>query len=146
MPSLPVETRDSLVPLDSVLGSLLIGLVLSSILFGATCQQVYLYFTNHCSRDSVYLKTLVLVLLALDAFHVALISHTMYHMSVTNFGDYAQFGRYPPWSLKLQIPVGGISASMVQFFYAYRIYMLSQKSLVFPVPIFVFALGAFGNL
>ncbi|KAK6996444.1 hypothetical protein R3P38DRAFT_2799765 [Favolaschia claudopus] len=66
----------------------------------------------------------------------------MYHMSVTNFGDYAQFGRYPPWSLK--IPVGGISASLVQFFYAYRIYMLSQKSLVFPVPIFVCALGAFG--
>ncbi|KAF8148139.1 hypothetical protein K438DRAFT_1472977, partial [Mycena galopus ATCC 62051] len=85
----------SLIPLDNSLGAWLIGLIVSSVLFGVTCLQVYLYFTRHCARDPVFLKTFVALLLALDAFNLALVSHGFYFLTVTNFGDYVVLGAAP---------------------------------------------------
>ncbi|KAK6988097.1 hypothetical protein R3P38DRAFT_3229648 [Favolaschia claudopus] len=90
--------RASLIPLDNFLGTWLIGLILSSVLFGVTCLQIFLYFTKYCSRDRGILKIFVLFLFALDAFHLALVSHSLYSVVVTNFGDYVQLG-IAPWSL-----------------------------------------------
>ncbi|KAJ7929541.1 hypothetical protein B0H13DRAFT_1963955, partial [Mycena leptocephala] len=64
-------------------------------LFGVTCLQVYLYFTKHCSGDPVFLKTFVALLMALDTLHLALVSHSFYSTTVTNFGDYVGLGQAP---------------------------------------------------
>ncbi|KAJ7929546.1 hypothetical protein B0H13DRAFT_2539628 [Mycena leptocephala] len=141
-----VLSRASLIPLDDTLGAWLIGLIVSSVLFGVTCLQVYLYFTKHCSRDPVFLKTFraysikVALLMALDTLHLALLSHSFYSTTVTNFGDYVELGQ-APWSLLVQVVVGDLLSALVQFFYAYRIYILSKKSLVFPVMIGICSLG-----
>ncbi|KAJ6529306.1 hypothetical protein B0H19DRAFT_968372 [Mycena capillaripes] len=90
-----ILSRASLIALDDSLGAWLIGLILSSVLFGVTCLQVYLYFTKHCGRDPVFLKTFVVLLLALDTFNLALISHSFYVVTVTNFGDYVELGTAP---------------------------------------------------
>ncbi|KAJ7900938.1 hypothetical protein B0H14DRAFT_3123581 [Mycena olivaceomarginata] len=146
-----ILSRASLIPLDNSLGAWLIGLIVSSVIFGVTCFQVYLYFTKHCARDLVFLKTYVALLLALDVFNLALVSHGFYFLTVTNFGDYLELGT-APWSLLVQIAVGGMKvwswmpthfvdfllvllAALVQLFYAFRIYTLSNKSLVLPVII-----------
>ncbi|KAF8191651.1 hypothetical protein K438DRAFT_1590964 [Mycena galopus ATCC 62051] len=91
----------SLIPLDKsdFLGATLIGLVLSTLVYGITCLQVFLYYTKHSSRDSPFLKAFVcapvlrIVFLVLDTVHVALLVSLMYHYSVTNFGDYSTLER-----------------------------------------------------
>ncbi|KAF8202718.1 hypothetical protein K438DRAFT_1965204 [Mycena galopus ATCC 62051] len=147
-----ILSRASLIPLDDFLGTWLIGLIVSSVLFGVTCLQVYLYFTKHCARDPVFLKAFVALLLALDTLHLAIISQSFYFLTVTNFGDYTQLETAPwgllvsitdnpphlrvnPRHMKVQIAVGVFQSTLVQLFYAWRIYSLSNKSLVFPVII-----------
>ncbi|KAJ7238664.1 hypothetical protein C8J57DRAFT_1246363 [Mycena rebaudengoi] len=158
-----ILSRASLIPLDDSLGAWFIAIIVSSVLFGVTCLQVYLYFTKHCGRDPVFLKTFVALLLALDTFNLALVSHAFYFITVTNFGDYGALG-IPPWSHLVsimdnaphfvQIAVGSMEvwswipthfidfllvfvATFVQLFYAFRIYALSNKSLVLPVIIVI---------
>ncbi|KAJ7603509.1 hypothetical protein DFH06DRAFT_1393083 [Mycena polygramma] len=130
--------RASLVPLDSLLGAWLIGLIVSSVLFG-----VYLYFTQHYARDDPALvKVFVVLLLSLDTLHLALTSHSFYFVTVTNFGDYVQL-RQPSWSLILQSAIGFLLSAQVQLFYAFRIYIISNKRLAMPI---VIAICAFAEL
>ncbi|KAJ6488150.1 hypothetical protein C8R47DRAFT_1071900 [Mycena vitilis] len=68
---------------------------------------------------------------SLDAFHLALASHAFYFTTVTHFGDYVQLG-IAPWSL------------MVQLFYAFRIYTISNKRLVVPIIITICACAELG--
>ncbi|KAK7007778.1 hypothetical protein R3P38DRAFT_1620134 [Favolaschia claudopus] len=138
----PIVARGSLIPLDNLLGVWLIGLVLSSILFGITCLQVYLYFTKSCSHDRAILKAFVIGLFTLDAFHLALVSHSLYSVAVTNFGDYVQLGIIP-WSLVLQAIFGSLLSTMVRLFYAWRVYIISNKSLLLPSVIGSCSISAF---
>ncbi|KAJ7882331.1 hypothetical protein B0H13DRAFT_2278353 [Mycena leptocephala] len=137
-----IRSRASLIPLHDFLGAWLIGLILSSVLFGVTCLQVYRYFTKHSARDSIFLKNFVALLCALDTLNLALVSHSYYSATVINFGDYVKL-QTPPWSLLIQMDVGAILSTLVQLFYAFRIYIISNKSLVFPV---IIAVCAFANL
>ncbi|KAJ7859401.1 hypothetical protein B0H13DRAFT_2075208 [Mycena leptocephala] len=137
-----ISPRASLMPLHDFLGAWLIGLILSSVLFGVTCLQVYRYFTKHSARDSIFLKNFVALLCAIDCLHLALVSHSFYSATVINFGDYVKL-QTPPWSLLVQMDVGAFLSTLVQLFYAFRIYTISNKSLVFPV---IIAACAFANL
>ncbi|KAJ7814051.1 hypothetical protein B0H13DRAFT_2140682 [Mycena leptocephala] len=143
-----IRSRASLIPLHNFLGAWLIGLILSSVLFGVTCLQVYRYFTKHSARDPIFLKNFVALLCALDTLHLALVSHSFYSATVINFGDYVTL-QTPPWTasfngyMKIQMDVGAILSTLVQLFYAFRIYIISNKSLVFPV---IIAVCAFANL
>ncbi|KAK6969041.1 hypothetical protein R3P38DRAFT_3244119 [Favolaschia claudopus] len=134
--SLPtrIVARGSLIRLDNLLGAWLIGLILSSVLFGISCLQVHLYFTKSCSRDRAILKAFVIGLFALDAFHLALVSHSLYSVVVTNFGDYIQLGIIP-WSLLLQTVFGSFLSAMVRLFYAWRVYIISNNFLLLPVGV-----------
>ncbi|KAJ7050315.1 hypothetical protein C8F01DRAFT_1264200 [Mycena amicta] len=136
----PLAARHTLFPLDNILGAWLIGLVLSSCIFGITTLQVYLYFTKFSRRDGAVLKSFVGVLLVIDAIHLVLVTTSFYSTSVTNFGDYTTIIQ-PPWSLLAQVVVGVVLSTMVQIFYAYRIWLLSQKSLFIPMLVVLCAWG-----
>ncbi|KAJ7107764.1 hypothetical protein C8R44DRAFT_885166 [Mycena epipterygia] len=169
--SLTVIARHSLVPLNSLLGAWLIGLIVSSVIFGVTCLQasgyrpVYLYYTKYCSRDNVSLKLFVGFLLFLDTVHLALLSMSYYQASVTNFGDFVALATVP-WSLVVQVLVGGRfhrflvtlrlflifskphfgQADIPGSFYAFRIWVLSNKSLWIPCLIGACATTELGKL
>ncbi|KAH9918455.1 uncharacterized protein B0H18DRAFT_668496 [Fomitopsis serialis] len=125
--------------LDGLLGAVFIGIVLSTIIYGITCLQVYLYYTKHCRDDGRGMKVYVSLLLGFDTLHVALLAITYYYYTVTHFGD---FGRLQgdTWSLSAQNTVGGILSAMTQFFFAYRLYNLSGKLLWLPIAICVISL------
>ncbi|KAK6991907.1 hypothetical protein R3P38DRAFT_3227330 [Favolaschia claudopus] len=139
---MPIVARGSLIPLDNTLGAWLIGLIVSSVLSGITCLQVYLYFTKSSSRDRTILKTFVMGLFLLDTFHLSLVSHSMYSVVVTNFGDYVQLGIIP-WSLLLQTAFGSFLSANVRLFYAWRIYIISNKFLLLPSVIGICSIPAF---
>ncbi|KAH9929457.1 uncharacterized protein B0H18DRAFT_1117486 [Fomitopsis serialis] len=88
----------TLVPLDNILGAQFIGIILSTILYGVTCLQAYLYYTQYSKGDSLRLKLFVALVVALDTLHVALISTAYYYYTVTNFGDYVALQRVT-WSI-----------------------------------------------
>ncbi|KAK6988062.1 hypothetical protein R3P38DRAFT_3374307 [Favolaschia claudopus] len=136
--------RASLIPLDNLLGAWLLGVIFSALLFGVTCLQIFLYFTKYGTRDSVFLRIFVIFLFALDTLHLALVSHSIYHTVVTNFGDYVAL-RKAPWSLLVEVMIGNVISTMVQLFYAARIYTISKKSLLLPILIvraYIFKLDA----
>ncbi|KAI0247792.1 hypothetical protein BJV78DRAFT_892490 [Lactifluus subvellereus] len=112
--------------LDNLLGAFLIGVILSSILYGITWLQVYLYYTKHSSRDRTFLKYFVAVLTALDTLHLVLLCHGLYIVVVTNFGNYLA-DLHAPWSLVIQCIVGVSVTTCIQQFYAVRIYQLSHR-------------------
>ncbi|KAJ7235189.1 hypothetical protein C8J57DRAFT_1376279 [Mycena rebaudengoi] len=130
--------RKSLFPVDNLLGPWLIGVIVSSIVFGVTCLQIYLYYTKYSSRDSKFVDTL----------HLVLISMAFYETTVTNFGDFAELAftgvstfvstlactllAHRP---QAQIFVGGLLETLVQMFYAVRVWLLSGRSPWMPILI-----------
>ncbi|KAN0130228.1 hypothetical protein V8E53_011985 [Lactarius tabidus] len=133
----------ALIPVDNTLGSLFIGTVLSSIVYGVTLLQVYSYCNSHCSRDRWPLKSLVAFLMLVDTVNLVFANHTTYYLAVTNFGDYSSF-QIMPWSLPAIALSGSVLEISVQHFYAYRIYLLSGRSPYLPAAISVISLTAFG--
>ncbi|KAN0125348.1 hypothetical protein V8E53_015575 [Lactarius tabidus] len=135
----------ALFPVDNTLGSLFIGTVLSSIIYGVTLLQVYSYYNSHCSRDRWPLKSLVALLMLVDSVNLVFVNHTTYLVAVTNFGDYSSFQVAMPWSLPAIALSGSVLEVSVQHFYAYRIYILSGRSPYLPAAIqSVISLTAFG--
>ncbi|KAN0135513.1 hypothetical protein V8E53_006792 [Lactarius tabidus] len=131
----------ALIAVDNTLGSLFIGTVLSSIVYGVTLLQVYSYCNSHCSRDRWPLKSLVAFLLLVDSVNLVFANHVTYYMTITNFGDYLQI---MPWSLPAIDFSAMVLEVFVQHFYAYRIYFLSGRSPYLPAAISVVSLTAFG--
>ncbi|VDC00658.1 unnamed protein product [Peniophora sp. CBMAI 1063] len=135
----------SLIPLDNVLGAFLIGLILSTLVYGITCLQLFLYFTDHCERDGLIVKGLVTAVWGLDTLHVALLSLGLYHYTVSNFGDYSALGVH--WSLAVQVMIGSLLSLLVQSFFAYRVYVISKRRRAVPLFIILlsFAQTVFGT-
>jgi len=59
------------------LGAQYLAVVLSSILFGITTLQVYIYHQNY-PKDKIHNRIVVPVLWVLDAFHLSLVIHANY--------------------------------------------------------------------
>ncbi|KAF7362519.1 hypothetical protein MVEN_00599700 [Mycena venus] len=133
----------SLVPLDNLLGAAFIGIMISTAIYGITCLQGYIYYSENSSGDNQHLKIFVGALIALDTFHVMLLGIFYYHYTVTNFGDYVQL-LDSTWSLLAQVIVEDVIALMVQFFFAYRIYHLSEKNMLVPTAVCILSIGQLG--
>ncbi|ESK85802.1 hypothetical protein Moror_2415 [Moniliophthora roreri MCA 2997] len=109
-------------PGSSMAGPLVIGGMFLHILFGLLTVQVYLYHLAF-PRDKVWMKLMVygvyLVLLAQDVF----ITYDAYQRETIQ-----QAGAGLGWFF---VPVlGGIVGFVVQAFYAWRIYKLSERRVV----------------
>ncbi|ETW79425.1 hypothetical protein HETIRDRAFT_427990 [Heterobasidion irregulare TC 32-1] len=130
----------SLTPLDSLLGAAYVGVIVSTVIYGVTCLQVYLYYTEHCSNDGRFVKVFVAALMLLDTLYVVLLAHFLYHYTITNFGDYAAL--VPDmWSILVEVVIGDLLSTLVQFFFAYRVYCLSKKRIVIPALVCLLSLG-----
>ncbi|KAJ7809320.1 hypothetical protein B0H13DRAFT_2385309 [Mycena leptocephala] len=83
--------------LDNTMGSMLLGVIMSAILYGISLLQTLFYFTRQqlvlaCptnnlwltgyDRDPVYLKALVAATVFLDTLHLSFVIHTMSHRNV----------------------------------------------------------------
>ncbi|KAJ7637543.1 hypothetical protein DFH06DRAFT_1478555 [Mycena polygramma] len=124
------------IPLDNTLGSLYIGVVLASVVFGINSMQSFLYFAEHSKRDGWFVKLFVSVLWILELLTVVLINHGVYYYSISNFGDLNVLAEPTIWSIVVEIGLSTFVAFMVQSFFAYRVYILGGgnrgKSLILP--------------
>jgi hypothetical protein len=111
------------VPVHDTLGALLIGMILSSIIYGVTWLQVYHYYNSHCSRDRWPLRTFVAFLMLVDTANVAFVIHATYFIGVTNFGDY-RASQFVPWSL----PAIALSGFILEVSVEQYVFMESTRS------------------
>ncbi|EED84759.1 predicted protein [Postia placenta Mad-698-R] len=69
---------------DTSFGAMLLGVLMSSILFGITNLQVYIYFKTY-TKDPLWTKFSVCALWTIDALCVAFSFHLIYQYFITNY-------------------------------------------------------------
>ncbi|KAK6987658.1 hypothetical protein R3P38DRAFT_3332489 [Favolaschia claudopus] len=105
-------TLDSGAPLGNTMGSMLLGVIFSAILYGISLLQCLFYFTRY-KRDPIYLKVIVTLTLFLDTFHLSLVVHTLYHYLISNYYQREAL-RLMIWSVSLEAVPTGLTAGLVQ--------------------------------
>ncbi|KAF5328391.1 hypothetical protein D9619_013344 [Psilocybe cf. subviscida] len=110
--------------LNTTLGVFCIEVVWSSICFGITVVQVYLYYRNFGS-DPRYQKMSVATLIILSIALLVLDVYGLYNYAVTNFGNIPWLETVT-WNMKLQIAFDTILVICIQVLYALRIWLFSQ--------------------
>ncbi|KIY67291.1 hypothetical protein CYLTODRAFT_422699 [Cylindrobasidium torrendii FP15055 ss-10] len=110
--------------LHNTMGAMFIGVVLSAILWGMTALQTMYYF-NRYPNDAWYLRWFVWITLILDTVHMAMVTHVIYFYLISMYYDKMAITRLV-WSVILEALPTGVTATLVQLFFAYRVWRLSQ--------------------
>ncbi|KAH9886658.1 hypothetical protein C8Q73DRAFT_273585 [Cubamyces lactineus] len=108
--------------LNPTYGALFIGVLVSSVLFGVTMLQTLVYFQQYPS-DRAWRKLAVSWLWFLDALHLALSAHFVYHYLVSNNANPDALSQIV-WSFKLRIVVDSLVVSSVHTLYTSRLWTL----------------------
>ncbi|KAJ7736873.1 hypothetical protein B0H16DRAFT_1695259 [Mycena metata] len=112
-------------------GALQIGVVLSSILFGVTITQTYIYY-NRFPEDPWRMKALVAFVWMCEFAHTVCITHMLWTYTISDYGHPERLvTRAAPRSFEAAVFISGVITACVQGFFALRIYHLS-KSLFIP--------------
>lgn len=127
--------------LNDTLGAAFIGVVVSGCLFGVSCVQAWYYFTHQ--SDRWHLKALVAAVMLTDSVHQALITHTVYTYTITNWGNVNFLGVLVR-TLLIEVLFNGFTTFMVQCFLATRIWRLSDRKVWLIVIIVLLVFGEFG--
>ncbi|KIK59133.1 hypothetical protein GYMLUDRAFT_44883 [Collybiopsis luxurians FD-317 M1] len=118
--------------LNSTLGVLEIGILISGVLFGVVTCQVYIYHKNF-PKDSLWLQIgLVDGMWLLELGHTICIFHALYFYSVTGNGNPRALA-VAPKSLSIAVILHGVTIVLVQGYFTYRIYRFSQKPYIVPI-------------
>ncbi|KAI0326636.1 hypothetical protein GY45DRAFT_1373820 [Cubamyces sp. BRFM 1775] len=126
---------------DITIGVILIGLAVTSSLFGVSTSQAG-WYCRHYPHDRILLRILVAMVWSMDACHLMLYSATMWWYLVDKkFAVYGQTAL--PWTANVQILCNACAVVVIQSFYVFRIVALG-KSLVLGVVLALFVMADFG--
>ncbi|TDL15203.1 hypothetical protein BD410DRAFT_778295 [Rickenella mellea] len=114
--------------LDLNLGALEIGTLISSVLFGVTNVQVYMYW-NQRFKDGIAIKSLVATIWTFETVHTAFLWMYIYRLTVTFYGVPAALEQ-TSWELNMSGFFDGIISGAVQAFFAYRVLAISGNWVV----------------
>ncbi|OBZ79896.1 hypothetical protein A0H81_00123 [Grifola frondosa] len=124
-------------------GATLIGILISSVLYGFTSFQTYLYFIRFGKNDRRLLKCMVAFIWVLETLHEFLVSHYLYWNLIVNYGN--------PSALVATTNVDDVTTGVtalitlvVQCFYSRRIWIMSNKNWYLPTFTFVLSVAHFG--
>ncbi|GJE95573.1 hypothetical protein PsYK624_117590 [Phanerochaete sordida] len=119
--------------LNNTFGVAMICAFFAAILYGVMCLQCYIFF-NRFSQEGVRLKCSVWALWAMNTVHLAFLIHPLYIYMVTNYDNLATLIQIP-WSISAGIVLSISSNLLVQSWYSYRIFILSDKNYWITVPL-----------
>ncbi|KAF9063595.1 hypothetical protein BDP27DRAFT_1426761 [Rhodocollybia butyracea] len=121
-----------------ITGPTLLGIMLNWGFMGVLAAQVYFYTTNF-PGDSKTIKSLVYGLAFIDVLQTCMMSADAFHWFVFGFGNMDQLNDtfLNSWDVPF---LDSIISLVVQLFYCWRIYVLRNRSLLFPVIIGVVSL------
>ncbi|KAF8159187.1 hypothetical protein B0H34DRAFT_393420 [Crassisporium funariophilum] len=127
--------------LDNTFGAAFVGLVVAATLHGVSCVQAWYYFTHQ--NDTWGIKGLVGAVMVFDTIHQALITHTVYTYTITNWGNPAELERLV-WSMLVEVLFNGFTAFLVQSFLAMRVWRLSNRKIALTGAVVLLVVGEFG--
>ncbi|KAJ6454142.1 hypothetical protein C8R45DRAFT_1222910 [Mycena sanguinolenta] len=119
----------------TTIGPLEIGIMVALFLSGLLTVQVILYFQRH-RRDHRGVRFLVAFCACLDFLHTLAICHTLYTVTIIQYGE-PQLLLVPPLSLDTTILMSGFIGPLEQGWFTYRLYKLTKR---LPLPIFCICL------
>ncbi|KAF9561791.1 hypothetical protein CPC08DRAFT_761871 [Agrocybe pediades] len=135
-------------PAEVAHGPMFIGFTCNVLLYGVMIIQVYLYFTTYKKRvmDKIWLKAYVMILLACDTANTVFDFIYLYNTLILHFGKFTYLEK-ADWLFATGYPaITGIIASLVQAFFAWRVFILT-RSWPLAAAIFVGSLsGAAGSI
>jgi len=109
-----------------VAAPLLLGTVWNWSLYGVLLVQLYVYSYNF-PKDRILLKLLVYGLFLLETLQTASSGADLYYWFASGFGNMERLS--DPHASAFDVPIVGAIASLaVQFFFAYRVWVLSNKN------------------
>ncbi|KAF9074220.1 hypothetical protein BDP27DRAFT_224577 [Rhodocollybia butyracea] len=129
-------------PLHNTMGALLIGVMISAVLWGISVVQTYIYFSTFFNQDTLRLKSFVSFVFILDTAHQAMLCHLIYVYLVSNFGDVDYLG-VVVWSILVMVLLSAIIAVVIQLFMCWRIWILSDKNVFWIGPIILIVVASF---
>ncbi|KAF9036370.1 hypothetical protein BJ165DRAFT_1508163 [Panaeolus papilionaceus] len=113
---------------NNTLGALSIGVTISVFLYGVLFMQTYVYHKTF-PNDSPRLKALVAFVVSMETVHLLCITHSIYSLTITNYGNPASLVR-PPNTVIVAVIFSGMIGSLIQGFFAGRIKVVSEKWVV----------------
>ncbi|KAJ7611110.1 hypothetical protein DFH06DRAFT_1245588 [Mycena polygramma] len=116
--------------MDSTIGAIEIGTMLSGVLFGLITAQTYVYFRTF-PEDSRFSKALVGALWIIELAHTACSFDALYMYTVRSYGNPASLLRFP-LSLDTTVILHGATVIIVQLFFTHRIAKFIQKTYYLP--------------
>ncbi|KIP01529.1 hypothetical protein PHLGIDRAFT_131227 [Phlebiopsis gigantea 11061_1 CR5-6] len=106
-------------------GPSLMGIFLNVLLYGVMITQTHSYYTNF-PKDPIWIKSFVGILLLADTLNSAFNMAWIYNVLINQFGNLAALSR-ADWLFESEEAMAGIIATMVQMFYARRIFVLTKN-------------------
>ncbi|KAJ7745367.1 hypothetical protein B0H16DRAFT_1558616 [Mycena metata] len=137
MPTIPpADAAPISFNLNTTFGALEIGILVALFLSGMVTVQVLSYYRRYWS-DSWVLKCVVSIAWILDLGHSVAICHTLYTVTVTQFGQPESL-LIPPLSLDTAILLSGFIGPLEQGWFTYRLYRLTKRV---PLPLLCMSLA-----
>ncbi|KAI1793342.1 hypothetical protein LXA43DRAFT_1092886 [Ganoderma leucocontextum] len=138
------STPQELARIKEALGCIVIGMVVSSILYGITILQTFIYYRENVN-DFMRVKVLVGLLCFFDTVATVSITIGAWIFFVEDFSMQATMPvvKGPP-ALALETGANAFIAALTQLFFAYRLWIFSGKNTVLTGAIVAFALLSLG--
>ncbi|KAJ7627326.1 hypothetical protein FB45DRAFT_1082579 [Roridomyces roridus] len=111
--------------LGTSIGALEIGVIVALFLSGMVSVQAWQYF-NRSERDHILVKSIVAVAWCLDVGHSIVICHTIYTVTVTQYG-HPELLIQPPITLDISILMSGFIGPLEQGWFTYRLWKLTHS-------------------
>ncbi|KAI0261937.1 hypothetical protein BC834DRAFT_412648 [Gloeopeniophorella convolvens] len=140
----PTMSTDSCIPpnIQEIAAPLLLGAVWNWTLYGILVVQVYVYSYNF-TKDRRAMKILVYVVFFLETLQTALSGADLYYWFVSGFGDIKHLSN--PYTSPYNTPIiGAVIFMVVQFFFSYRIWVLSGWKRTWPLCAVICLLSVVG--
>ncbi|KAJ7165801.1 hypothetical protein C8R46DRAFT_1214562 [Mycena filopes] len=114
-------------PVKLLLGPILIGSTLNTLLYGVCATQFLVYYLSKARlSDPRIIRYLVAWEFIIDTFHSAVAVYFLWIYMVEHFLD-APFLQTAPWTVSAVPIVTALSACPIQTFLAWRVYQLSKS-------------------
>lgn len=127
--------------LDATFGVLFIGFMFASAFYGCAFFQCYVFYTRYPSEHA-YTKGVVGLLCSADTVVTGLLSHTMYEYLINNFTiSFDSLNVLRTFITALALT--NSEMLLVQLFYAYRTWILSERRPAIPVLIAAISFASF---
>ncbi|KAF8800590.1 hypothetical protein BYT27DRAFT_7199723 [Phlegmacium glaucopus] len=117
---------------------MLIGALMSFMLFGISIVQLYLYNLRF-SNDKFMVQFSVYMIFLLEIFHSVTVGALAWNALCSGWGRFTSL-LFPGWTFSAIPAVTGIISAWVQIFYAWRIHVLVNWKII-PIVIIVIALA-----